>query len=307
MKKTSTIPSLRSPNLLNIQEKRPPSFHIPFSNVTSVQRTPKSTYRKEFFSTTKYSLSPRPTKSYTSPMKTKIFHSLSSIYDFYQIEPITPKSITNSNDLSLYFSHPLNDSFISSLLVVFLLSHFDFFSSFLTLFNEYGEINLEKAKLEIETLILDSLANDLSQFIIHLQSLSISIIGPMEFDSLLNLEVVMQAEFEKNHTEEILISNKLLTIPPNTIKVKSLFVEKVTGEEYLVEYKLIWAICQKDDRYFPVLLRDDFTCDVLYRCTYSYLFGSIESLYYSGAKILYVCYSLRHFSYPSIRLCNVST
>ncbi|OHT08463.1 hypothetical protein TRFO_23074 [Tritrichomonas foetus] len=264
------------------------TFHITFSNLPSArQKLPKN----------------KVVPPYIQPTKTKIFRSSEEAAEFYDIKPIVSSIHLSPKYDQIYFSNVFDDSLFSSFLIAFISSYFPFLTEFMNLCNE-GEISLKNVCNELKLLSNESPSNNISYFIMLFQSLNVSIAGPMHFDSLSDLEVVFQAEFEKNHTEDIIVKSQIKSFPPNLVKVKSSTVLNLTGQDLSFNYKLRWVIATKDDIYFPVIFHSDFTADVMYDCSKSQLFGSLSALFYSGAEIVYVCYSLRDHDCPEIKLCN---
>lgn len=316
MKKVNSRSSFKNPNLLNYTEKsKTPNFHITFPNAQPSQKSPKTPTSREISYSKEISLikpsSARTTlaapvrissSNYISPTRTKIFDSVSAIENFYNIQPISSidyQCIPQCQEI--FFSNPLSDSLFSSILVCFISSYFHFLSEFTDICNN-GEISLEYSLKTLQHFTFETITNKISDFVSLFQSMSISITGPMHFDTISDIEVVFQAEFEKNHTQDIVISNDIKTIPPDHIKVKSISVSKLTNQDLTFEYNLRWAVAIKGEKYFPVVFRKDFVADVLYHCTLSHLFGSMSALFYSGAKIAYLCYSLRANDCPPIKI-----
>ncbi|KAK8846112.1 hypothetical protein M9Y10_020115 [Tritrichomonas musculus] len=317
MKKAASRASFKNPNLLNYPEKnKSPNFHITFSNLQSSQKSKTPTSR-EFISSKEVSLikpssartaSATPVRiastNYISPVRTKIFDSLSAIENYYNMQQISQiNSQAKTNYQEIFFSNPLSDSLFSSILVAFITSYFELLSQFIDITQD-GEVSLEQSLKALQHLTFETITNQISDFISLFKSMNISITGPMYFDSLSDLEVILQAEFEKNQTEDVIISCNIDEIAPNLIKVKSSIVQKFTGQQLAFEYNLRWAIAMKGEKYFPIIFRKDFVADVLYQCTLSHLFGSMSAVFYSGAKINLLCYSLRPNDCPLIRIHN---
>lgn len=318
MKKVNSRSSFKNPNLLNYSEKsKTPNFHITFSNLMPTQKPPITPTSREFSHSKEVSLvkpsSARTAMStpvritssnYISPTKTKIFDSIQTIENFYEINQITQNDYQITPQFpEIFFTNPLSDSLFSSILISFIASYFNFLSEFTDICKE-GEISLEYSLKILQQFTFETITNKISDFVSIFQSMCISITGPMHFDTMSDVEVVLQAEFEKNRTQDVVISSEIKTIPPDHIKVKSIKVNNITGQDLFFEYNLRWAIAVKGEKYFPVVFRKDFVADVLYQCTDSHLFGSMSALFYSGARIAFFCYSLRENDCPPIKIHN---
>ena len=254
-------------------------------------------------------LKPKKTAKMTplhfSPAKTQIFGTCESAAEFYDIKPILHHVKNAPHFDEIFFTEPIENTLVSSFIIVFISSYFNFLMDFTDICND-GEVSINKfmKNFKLFSNEIFNNANDMSTFVQTFQYLNVSLFGPAKANSYQDLQSSLQYKFESNHTEDIIFEYNINEPPKNQVTVKSANVYDLTEQNLNFEYKLRWIIAFKNDRYFPVILREDYCADVLYEHMGSHIFGSVSSLFYSGVQLKYVCYSLRKHDCPKIRIQN---
>ena len=222
--------------------------------------------------------------------------------------------ITDSKDANhsmvtqVSFFEPNKDLDRSALVVVFVLTHIQFFE---TLFDIQRENEVAKVSISQCLNILDCVLHKPARgeqtrkstvdlFISNMQLLGISISVLNNQRSPLLMKQVMQKQLDKEEAENFIIEFGASFIPPNEIELKSPLLALLPPHEGVGnrKFRLIWCLLERNSFIYPAIVEDDYEVCALYKSELFTRFGSIHSCLLSGSKMLYACYSSSTLSRP---------
>lgn len=197
---------------------------------------------------------------------------------------------------------PHKDLTQSALIVVFLVSHFEFFETLfeVTRNNEIAIVSISKC-INILSCVLHeptkfprTIYDDIEYFFGNMQLLGISMSQVTKIKSVQALQKDIEGKLAKEEIENMIyqIDYPKLQLPQTIDALSPIMQTLPEGFKPIYrQYKLIWALCLRNNVIYPAIIEEDGEVVALYKSELFTRFGSLQSLILSGSTLLYVCYS----------------
>lgn len=203
---------------------------------------------------------------------------------------------------TIQFIEPHKDLTQSALIVVFVLSHYELFEQMFEVTRNDDSaivsitkcINILSCVLHEPTKFPRTIFDDIQYFFGNMQLLGISM-GPVtKVKSIPTLKMNIETQLAKEDVENMIfrIDYPKLNLP-NTIDVASPIMQLLPeGSETIYrQFKLIWALCLRNNVLYPAIVEEDGEIAALYKSELFTRFGSLQSCILSGSTVLFACYS----------------